>query len=315
MTGTNQPFATLFGLPFGNVEDITEGAIVAFGMPTQSAPPRRIGTALGPSGIRESSCDSLQAYHTSPSQTVVDLSTGRTKKLRALGGSLDIGDLELNGPVSAGDIARIADLTEAIAAEGGLPIALGGDHRAFEGVLKGLQSGPDTPAIISISDKIALPAAVDTPPLPLATLASAATDRLSPLLCVGVNGLQSGEGWQALERMGGVVVSANEIYDAWAAALETINRFIGDHQSLFISIDLEVIDAGYAAGTPAVNVGGLTPEQLVDLLVEIDHPHTITGVAVTNVAPKLDARGLTELAAAEALLAVLDRHLFEEVSG
>lgn len=315
MTGNRAPFATLFGLPFGDTEKIAEGAIVAFGMPVQSASPRRIGTALGPAAIRATSCDALQAYRTSPSHTVVDISTGRTRRLRVRGGSLDMGDLEFNGQISMGGIDRIADLTEAIATEGGLPIALGGDHRTLEGFVRGLQSGPNIPAIISISDKFSLPAAVDAPPLPLATLVSAATDRTPPLLCVGVNGLQSGEAWQALERIGGIVVGADEIYDARAMALETINRFIGAHQSVVFCLDLEVIDAGYAAGTPAVNVGGLTPEQLVDLLNEIDRPAALAGVAVTNVAPHLDARGLTELAATEALLAVLDRHLFEEVSG
>ncbi|MBT6275876.1 MAG: hypothetical protein HOI95_17295 [Chromatiales bacterium] len=79
-------------------------------------------------------------------------------------------------------------------------------------------------------------------------------------------------------------------------------------------IDLEVVDSGHAAGTPAINVGGLTPEQLVDLLFEIDFSHSLCAVAVTNVAPKLDARGLTELAATEALLAVIGSHLFDKVT-
>ena len=315
MTGNKAPYATLFGLPYGNTKEIAEGAIIAFGMPVQSASPRRTGTALGPAAIRETSYDALHTYRASPSQTVVDLLTGRMRRLRTLRGSLDIGDLAFNGPVSTEDIARIAELSETIAAKGGLPVALGGDHRAFEGIVRGLQSGPNTPAIISISNKITLPAAVDAEPMPLAFLTSGATGELSPVLCVGVNGLQSGDGWQALERMGGIIVSADDIYDARATALATINRFVGDHQSLVFCIDLEVIDAGYAAGTPAANVGGLTPEQLIDLLNEIDHPHKIAGVALTNVAPKLDMRGLTELAAAEALLAVLDGHVFEEVSG
>ncbi len=127
MRGNSVPFATLFGLPFGNAEAIAEGAIVAFGMPVQSASPRRIGTALGPAAIRETSSDALEAYRASPSGTVVDLATGRTRRLRVPDGSLDIGDLELNGQVSMDDIACIAKLTEAIAAQGALPVALGGD--------------------------------------------------------------------------------------------------------------------------------------------------------------------------------------------
>ena len=314
MTETTPPFATLFDLPFGKAEGIVNGAIVALGLPMQSASPRRIGTARGPAAIRKASSEALQAYRASPSQTVVDLSTGQTKRLRVPEGSLDIGDLALNGQVSTHDLIRIADLIAAIAAEGGLPVALGGDHRVLEGVIKGLQSSQDCPAIISISDKITLPAAVDAAPLPLATLVSPATEQPAPLLCIGVNGLQSGASWVALERGGGVVVTAEDLYESHAATLNTINRFIGDHPSLVFCLDLEVIDAGYAAGTPAVNVGGLTPEQLLDLLRQLDQPAELAGVVVTNVAPNLDARGLTELAASEALVALLEHHLFEEVS-
>jgi len=244
---------------------------------------------------------------------VVDLSSGRTKQLREFGGSLDLGDLECDGQVSTTDIEHIAQVTAAIVAAGGLPVLLGGDHRAFEGLVRGADDSSNALAIISFSDKIALPAAIDAVPMPLATLATATDDRC-PLLCVGVNGLQSSTAWDAVVRIGGRIISADELYETRQQALETIDLFIEQNESCLCCVDLEVVDSGHAAGTPSVNVGGLTPEQLIDILSEIDISGSLAGVAVTNVAPKLDARGLTELAATEVLLALLDCHLFNEIA-
>lgn len=117
-----------------------------------------------------------------------------------------------------------------------------------------------------------------------------------------------------LDRIGGNIVSADELYESPEQALATINAFLGQHQSLVCCIDLECVDSGHAAGTPSINVGGPTPEQLIAVLAESDLAHALVGLAVTNVAPALDARGLSELTAAEAMLAVLDSRLFDKVA-
>jgi agmatinase len=231
--------------------------------------------------------------------------------LRDFGGSSDLGDLLCDGQVSTTDIKRIAQLTATIVAVGAFPVLLGGDHRVFEGLVRGVSAAPDAPAIISVSDKITLPPAIDAAPLPLAGLATASADRC-PVLCIGVNGLQSAASWDDLHAVGGGVISADELYEARPQAVETINSFIAKNRPCVCCVDLEVVDSGHAAGTPSVNVGGATPEQLIGLLSEIDISTSLAGIAITNVAPKLDARGLTELAAAKALLALLDSQLFTE---
>ena len=339
MTHSEFPFATLFEFPFGDQSALKDKTLVAFGAPVQSAHPRRPGTQSGPAAIRQASCDVLQTWLSSPSRGAVDLSTGNARRLRDLGTSLDIGDLECGGPISTASIASVAQATAAIIEAGGLPVLLGGDHRVFEGLVRGVQgssntsglssgplsgplsgprSGPlsgktgKTAGIISFSDKITLPAAVDDEALPLAALASA-RDTDCPLLCVGVNGLQSGQAWEMLERIGGQIVSADELYEDHEQSLATINDFLGKHQSLVCCIDLECIDSGHAAGTPSINVGGLTAEQLIAVLAQSDLADALVGLAVTNVAPELDARGLTELTAAEAMLAALDSRLFDKV--
>ena len=313
MAFPDTPFSTLFGFSLRSQSDIADGSIVAFGAPLQSSAPRRPGTDAGPSAIREISCDLLQPYLASPSRTAVDLSSNRAKRLRDFGASSDLGDLPCEGPVSTIDIERVAQLTAAIVAAGAFPILLGGDHRVFEGLVRGVRAAAGAPAILSVSDKITLPPATDAAPLPLAGLASATADP-SPVLCVGVNSLQSAASWDGLHAVGGAVISADALHETRPQAVEKINSFIAKNEPCVCGVDLEVVDSGHAAGTPSVNVGGATPEQLIDLLSEIDISAPLAGIAITNVAPKLDARGLTELAAAKALLALLDNQLFTEAA-
>jgi agmatinase len=255
----------------------------------------------------------LEAYVASPSRTAVDLATGSARRLRALDTSLDLGDLDCTGQICAADITHITQATTSIVAAGGLPVLLGGDHRVFEGLVAGVSDTGGGPAILSISNNLTLPTTVDGEPLPLANMATD-SEGSRPLLCAGVNGLQSGEAWLALKQISGHIVTADELHDTPHRAHESINRFVGEQQSLVCCIDLEVLDSGHAAGTPGVNVGGITPEQLSELLAAIDFAKSLSGIAITNVAPKLDARGLTELAAAEALFSSLRGFLFDDVA-
>lgn len=123
--------------------------MVAFGAPVQSAHPRRAGTESGPSAIRAASCDVLQTWLSSPSRAAIDLSTGTARRLRDLGTSVDIGDLDCGGPVSTASIASVAQATAAIIEASGFPVLLGGDHRVFEGLVRGvhdLSTSPGNPA-------------------------------------------------------------------------------------------------------------------------------------------------------------------------
>jgi len=307
------PRTTLFGFPHRELMAGEQRSIVAFGATVQSAFPRRAGAELGPAAIREMSREALETYLSSPSRTAVDLNSGRMKRLRNLQSSSDLGDLECDGPVSSSHVAQIAEISAATRRSGSMPVLLGGDQRLFEGLVKGVQDGAIVPPILSISDKLSLPAATDSAPLALADVVVPANNSC-PLLCVGVNGLQSSAAWEAMDRVGGSVVSADQIYDTPNQVRETIKRFIHSHKSLVCCVDLETLDAGHAAGTPALNVGGLTPEQLISMLSDIIPSGALSGVALTNVAPSLDARGLTELAAVEALMAVLDGELFTEIT-
>jgi len=283
---------------FGTLDELKPAAIVILGVPADSPAPQRSGTAAGPLGLREASHAVLQPYLSSRSRTVTDIESGRKTRLRCDRAVLDIGDLLACNPWTSTVSQTVAKLVGEIVSQEAMPLLLGGDSRVVEALLDGLTIGGDAPACIVLSNKLI--------PVPNASNA---------YLFVGINGLQPATQWKTCRDAGGIVLSAEHIHvNGIEAAIDTIDAYIFKNERLAVCLDLEILDSGYAAGTPGINVGGLTPEQLTVMLSGIDLADKLAGIAAVNVAPALDPRGLTEFAAMEALLAILDTQLFEDVS-
>lgn len=283
---------------FGALDDLTPGAIAVFGVPVDSPPPLRSGTAGGPLGLRETSHAVLQPYLSSPSRTVTDVETGRRTRLHGDRVVVDIGDLAACNPWSATAGQTVSSLAGEIVSHNALPLLLGGDSQVMDALLNGLTTDGRAPACIVLSDKL----------LPI-------TDAVGGHLFLGTNGLQPAAEWHRCQDAGATVRSADHIHATGIeAAIQVIAAYGRERERLAVCLDLEILDSGHAAGTPGVNVGGLTPEQLTGILSGLDLADKLSGIAVVNVAPALDPRGLSEFAAVEALLALLDSRLFEDVT-
>jgi len=283
---------------FGTLDDLTPAAIAIFGVPIDPPAPQRSGTAAGPLGLREASHAVLQPYLSSPSQTVTDIETGRKTRLRDDNAVLDIGDLLACNPWTSTASQTVAALVGEIVSQKAMPLLLGGDSRVVEALLDGMTVEGDSPACLILSNKLMR--------VPNASNAH---------LFVGTNGLQPATQWKTCRDAGGIVLSAEHIHvNGIEAAVDTIAAYIRQNQRFAVCLDLEILDSGHAAGSPGINVGGLTPQQLTAMLSGIDLADKLAGIAAVNVAPALDPRGLTELAAMEALLAILDTQLFEDVT-
>lgn len=265
------------------LDRVAAGGLAVLGYPHGAA-----GTAAGTAALRKAAGERLAPYLASPSRTVVDLESGAISRLRV---APDVVDL--------GDIAR-ADAAPAvighIAGAGGVPVLLGGDRDAGMALVAHV---PEASALLVVSSDLAM-----------------STPHMGPeraLCCLGVNGLQASAPWQAIRRAGGTVVAADTLHDQAAEAIATLGEFLRVHERLVCLIDASVLDTGHAAGTPGLNVGGLTPEQLPAILTAAPICSHLAGVAVINAAPGRDTRAITEQSLAAALLALLDPWLFGAV--
>ena len=260
---------------FSCVESVKSGSLVVFGVSSDPLPPSRTGTADGPAAIREASVEQLRPYFDSPSGSVVDLHRGITRKLRPGEIGFDLGDIGVLDSRRETTKTTVAFLTGQIRQRGGVPIALGGDDLAADGMLQEVfQQAPET-ALIRFAPRVPSPG-------------QTAIVKRGALLCMGVNGLQSLLAWKSVESGNHSVCTSTSIDDRGMEAVkDEIQAFLDKQGATILHIDMGVLDAGHAAGTPLPNVGGVTPEQLVELL-GVTSGHELAGVAITNTAPGLD---------------------------
>lgn len=282
------------------VESVKSGSLVVFGVSSNPLPPGRSGTADGPAALREASVEQLQPYFESPSGSVVDLHRRITRKLRSGDIGFDLGDIGLVETRRETARKSVAVLTTQILDRGAVPVVLGGDGLAADSMLRAIfQAAPET-ALIRFAPQV---------PSPDQT----AMVKRGALLCIGVNGLQPMPAWRSVESGNHSIRTSTSIDDRGVeTAKDEIRSFLDKQGATTLHIDMGVLDTGHAAGTPIVNIGGLTPEQFVELLGAVSG-HELAGVVITNTAPGLDARGITEHAAAAGLLAAIGGHLHEEM--
>jgi arginase family enzyme len=307
---------TFAAFPERTLEAVSSDSIVVFGVPAHSTLPRQVGCANGPRAIRQATMSALASYFNSPSKTIVSLETGKATRFRSDAVGIDLGDLADCTELSTEALQQIEHLTSAVVDKGGLPVLLGGDGRALQGLIEGLNSSVASLGLLVISNRLDLPAVSDLPGVAVSTLLPAdSSSQNCSLLVVGVNGVQPYSNMKSMQHLHGKVVSADEIHEQGTqVALDAIQQFASQNGKVVCVIDAEVLDTGYAAGAPGLNVGGLTPLQLIEILSESRLAPQLSGVCVSNVAPSLDARGHSQYATAEALLAVLGDRLFQEVT-
>jgi arginase family enzyme len=287
----SQPTAVRQG---ASLEEISEGAITIIGVPADPCPAHRSSTALGPNALREALDDVLNVFVSSQTGAVEDVDTGTAFKLNPATPILDIGDLA--PPFSIDAVKHVFGLIESPRA---LPLMLGGSRdlaRACVAAVAGLDADI---ACVHLSPKI-LPG----------DLAKGVNTCF-----LGTHGLVSQDVWDDAIAANSTIVCAGEIHETGIeTAVQSLREFLRNQKSVLWHIDAAVIDSGHAAGTPDLNVGGLSPEQLLTILDAVVEHSRVVGCVVTNVAPVFDKRGLSEFVAAEALRRVLSSRLISSVT-
>lgn len=100
--------------------------------------------------------------------------------------------------------------------------------------------------------------------------------------------------------IGAEVVTAREVHrEGVDAAVERALAAATDGtDAVFLSVDIDVLDAGVASGTCAPSPGGLLPYQLLELVYQLGRHDLVRGADLAEVAPPLDSTGATTMTAA-----------------
>jgi formimidoylglutamase len=103
----------------------------------------------------------------------------------------------------------------------------------------------------------------------------------------------------------GTVVTAEDIGKGLRAAVQTALDAMADVEQIYVSLDLDVLNASAAPGVSAPTPGGITTRELYRMLRIVGADDRVVGCEVVECAPPLDIDGRTATAGARAIAHVL----------
>lgn len=235
-------------------------------------------------------------------------------------------DFDVAGPLFAGRavdivdcgdvLARPGDDTEtqhatqdavrAILAAGALPIVLGGDDSIPIPVLRAYQ-GQEPICVVQIDAHIDWRDEIGGVREGLSSPMRRASEMpwVRGMVQVGMRGVGSARQAEvdAARAYGSVIISAREVRAAGVAAALARIPAAGRY---FITLDMDGLDPAVAPAVQALAFGGLTYEEVSDLLRGVAAKGRVVGFDLVELVPTLDVGGRTALLAARLIVVLLD---------
>ena len=215
-------------------------------------------------------------------------------------GVVDIGDVYVVPGDVETSLDRIADTVEAVARAGKVPIVLGGDHTI---------TYPNATGVARVHGfgKVALihfDAHADTGALqngalyghgtPMRRLIESGAVPGHRFVQIGLRGYWPEPDvveWMRTQKMRTYRMDQiqeqglDAVVDEAVAAAST-----GSVEGVFISVDIDVVDPGFAPGTGTPEPGGLTSRELLDTVRRLARELPVLGADVVEVSPPYDSR-------------------------
>lgn len=194
---------------------------------------------------------------------------------------------------------RVREVTERIHALDALPVFLGGDNtlsypNAAPLVGRGL-------GVVNLDAHLDVRAVRGdaTRGTPYRQLFEAGLDAYA---CVGARHFETSTPYHDyLRERGGAVVTPDEVADDPVAAADRALDAMGGVEAVYVSVDLDVLDAPAAPGVSAPTPGGITSRELLRLLRLLAADDRVAGFEVVEYTPRLDADDRTARAGARAV--------------
>lgn len=318
--------ATFLRAPAITPDDLREGDIAIAGIPFDTTCGSRQGARFGPRGIREGSLHFVYQMDAlnKGDKTMINAATGETVRFPFRNILRDLGDFTVYPADVERTSASVRDGVEDIVLRGAFPVLLGGDHYvtfpAVEGFERAWKKKKNAPKLGYIHIDSHLDLTDDTEAWGRLYHGSTAR-RVSELECfspsnmvwIGASGgFVSRDRWDFLQNSGTVQFSMADIESLGVGEVVRRAAAIASAgcDSLYVTIDIDVVDHAFAPGTGSYVYGGITSFQFLQLM---DALRTVSAGAVdlVEVAPPLDPTGTTSRLAATGLI----RFLLPRLSG
>jgi formimidoylglutamase len=276
---------------FGDVVEPTtlDGAgaydTIIVGEPYDSAVIGQKGAREGPTAIRESLA-SVKSHHFDAGP---------------VGSVGDLGDLAI--PESAEDVSAVqSEVRDAMAEVHALdtvPVCLGGDNSLSFANVAPLVERDGSVGVVSLDAHLDCRAVPETGPnsgTPYRQLHEAGLDTFAVL---GARHFETSTAYaEYVDAQGGRIVTAGELKRDSEAAMDRIQTAMHGVDTLYLSVDIDVLDAAHGPGVSAPTPGGLTTRELFAVVRRLAADSRLAGVEVVECAPTLDEGNRTVDAAA-----------------
>ncbi|SFI10344.1 agmatinase [Streptosporangium canum] len=279
-----------------NVHEVGDAEVAIFGVPLDAGTTYRPGARFGPQGIRRAT----NLFGTYNFELGVDL--------REQLNLVDIGDVVTIPGNLEKSFDQIDKAISHVAAAGVMPVVLGGDHSIGYPTIRGLAPHIDGNIGIIHFDRHVdtqesdLDERMHTTPFFHATNIKNAP--AVNLVQIGIGGWQSprqgvkvgrGRGTTIMtvgdvERVGIEKIAETALELAWKGA-----------KAVYLSFDIDVIDAGFVPGTGWPEPGGLLPREALGLVRLVSVPG-LAGIEVVECSPPYDWAEQTSLISARVVL-------------
>lgn len=287
---------TFMRLPHG--QGLSDADVAVFGVPFDSGVSLRPGARFGPAAIRDESII-LKPYCPLTDVNIVENIS-----------VLDYGDVDTIPGYIEESYDKMEEKMVEICRAGVIPVCMGGDHSISLPLLRGLTKELGEPVALLHFD-----AHSDTIPgyfgkkynhgTPFYWAIEEGLIKPENSIQVGIRGpLYSKDALDYPKEKGLKIITGPELHDLGVTdAIKAIRERISGHP-VYISFDVDFLDAAYAPGTGTPEIGGFTTHQALQLMVGSCLGMDLKGMDLVEVLPAQDNAGITALAGASLI------HLF-----
>ena len=289
---------TFYGVPSLSDPDRLDAQVAFLGVPYDGGTPEPgvpTGQRAGPAAAREAT--HAQFYY--PASAVAGDGQGadgwydvEADRDRLVGVTMvDLGDVLIQGSATEANYERITGAARAIAERGALMVAIGGDHSISYPLGRGMEPcGPfDVVHVDAHTDFLdELDGSRLTGASQLRRLAE--LPFVGTVTALGVRNVDRAE-VDGMRALGGRWATTLDVLERGAE--EVVGTVVPEADRLYVSIDLDVLDAAVAPGHSLPEPGGLGYRELRAILAAVARRGRVIGFDVVELNPARDPSGAT----------------------
>ena len=283
-------------------EEGKKGDIAIIGAPLSKPSISHSGASFAPDAIRR--C--LNSFTTYNIERGTDLADDKKT-------IIDFGDVTMHPTSIEESHQRIYESTKAVTSTKAAPftIILGGDHSITTSTVKAIKETKGTVGIIQFDAHHDLRNTEDGGPTngtPFRRLLEEGHIKGEHLIQIGIRNYANAKAYHdyAIEQ-GVTVYTMQDVRQHQMTKLieQSLDQLESKVDTIYLSVDMDVLDQAFAPGCPAIGPGGMNPDTLSEAIqTALKHPNVHT-MDIVEIDPTLDIRDMTSRVASHFILETL----------